>query len=247
LKGVVVAKEQAFLAQHLEKKVGPEPGKPWENSLGMKFVPVGDVLFCIWSTRVRDYRAYCVSTGHDYEKPDFEQTDTHPVVKVSWYDAQAFCKWLTEKERSENVLEDGQSYRLPTDLEWSFAVGLQDEGGSTPEERDGKIKGQYPWGATWPPPPNAGNYAQKQTRPVASFPPNHLGLFDMGGNVWQWVQDDYKGSGKNKDWGVLRGGSWANSIKAELLSSYRNVVDRNDRDVIYGFRCVLAWDAKGEQ
>jgi formylglycine-generating enzyme required for sulfatase activity len=59
------------------------------------------------------------------------------------------------------------------------------------------------------------------------------------------VQDDYNGSGKSRNWGVLRGGSWANSSKAELQSSYRNVVDRKDRDVIYGFRCVLVFE-KGE-
>lgn len=255
LKGTVIAKEQAFLAQHLDKKAGPEPGKPWDNTLGMKFVPSGDVLFCIWATRVKDYQMFCIATGRRFEKPGFDQTDTHPVVKVSWYDAQAFCKWLTEKERAENMLEDGQYYRLPTDLEWSLAAGLQNEGGATPEERDGKIKGQYPWGASWPPPSTAGNYAITRTRPastaqtmpVGTYAPNALGLYDMGGNVWQWVQDDYNGGGKNKDWGVLRGGSWANSSKAELLSSYRNVVDRNDRDVIYGFRCVLAWEAKSEQ
>jgi len=260
LKGTVTPKQQTFLAEHLEKKLVPERGKPWENSLGMKFVPVDGALFCVWKTRTKDYSTFCVSTGRRYEKPDFEQTDAHPVVKTSWLDAQAFCKWLTEKERAENMLEEGQYYRLPTDLEWSLAVGLPNEGGGTPEERDGKIKGEYPWGKTWPPPPGAGNYADvsarrqrmpvidgyndnfPQTSPVGSFPPNRLGLYDMGGNVWEWVQDDYKGGGKYKDWGVLRGGSWANSSKAELQSSYRNVVDRNDKDVIYGFRCVLVWE-----
>ena len=227
----------------------------------MKFAAVGDILFCTCKTRTRDYEEFCTATGRQHEKPDFEQTEDHPVVKVNWYDAQAFCKWLTEKEHAAKILEDGQSYRLPTDQEWSFAVGLPDEGGSTPEERDGKIKNEYPWGKAWPPPPGAGNYADlsarklhvpvidgyedgfAQTSPVGSFPANRLGLYDMGGDVWEWVQDDYKGGGK--DWGVLRGGSWANSSRAELQSSYRNVVDRADRDVIYGFRCVLVWEKAG--
>ena len=240
--GTVVAKQQTFLAERLDPD--PEQGKPWENSLGMKFVPVGDVLFCVWKTRVKDYEEFCAATGRQHEKPDFEQDETHPVVKVSWYDAQAFCKWLTEKERAANMLEEGQSYRLPGDLEWSGAVGLPDEGGATPEERDGKIKNVYPWGKAWPPPAGAGNYADTsarklrvtvidgyndgfaQTSPVGSFAANRLGLYDMGGNVWEWIQDDYNGSGKSKDWGVLRGASWANGSRAELQSSYRNVVDR---------------------
>jgi formylglycine-generating enzyme required for sulfatase activity len=54
--------------------------------------------------------------------------------------------------------------------------------------------------------------------------------------------EGYKGNSANagRDWGVLRGGSWATSNRLEMQSSYRNVVDRNERDVIYGFRCVLA-------
>ncbi len=254
--GTVTPKRQAFLAARLERKLSPDPNQPWTNSLGMRFVPVGGVRFCVWETRVKDYDAFCAATGRQHDTPDFEQTPEHPVVKVSWNDAEAFCKWLTEKERSGGMLEDGQFYRLPTDIEWSNAVGLQNEGGNTPEERDGKVKGEFPWGKAWPPPGGAGNYSDvaakrqrekidgysdgsPQTAPVGSFKPDRNGIFDMGGNVWEWIEEDYKNSGKFKDWGVLRGGSWGNSRRGELESSYRNVVDRNDRDVIYGFRCVL--------
>jgi formylglycine-generating enzyme required for sulfatase activity len=63
----------------------------------------------------------------------------------------------------------------------------------------------------------------------------------MSGNVWQWCEDSYKGdSASARDWGVLRGGSWDTSSPIELRSSYRNVVERSEREVIYGFRCVLA-------
>jgi formylglycine-generating enzyme required for sulfatase activity len=227
----------------------------------MKFMPIGNIRISAWETRVQDYEAFCAATGHHHDAPDFAQGPTHPVVKVNWPDAVAFCKWLTDKERDENVLEARQLYRLPTDAEWSAAVGLKNEGGNTPEARDGKIRNEFPWGKQWPPPAGAGNYADKgaqrtrggvienykdgfaQTAPVGSFKANALGLYDLGGNVWEWCAEGYRGDSgpaAGRDWGVLRGGSWATSSRSELLSSYRNVVDRNERDVIYGFRCVLA-------
>jgi formylglycine-generating enzyme required for sulfatase activity len=246
--GKVEPQQQTFLAARLEKSVGPAPGQPFTNSLGMKFVPLGDVQISVWETRVQDYEAFCRATGRHFESVDFHQTPTDPAVKVSWFDAMAFCKWLTEKERDENLIEDRQAYRLPTDLEWSMAVGLVNESGATPEMRDGKIKNEFPWGKQWPPPNGAGNYnlpagrRRGATMPVGIFKPNSSGLYDLGGNVWELCLDTYKGgtSATSRDWGVLRGGSWATSNRLEMQSSYRNVVDRNDRDVIYGFRCVLA-------
>ena len=246
--GKVEPQQQTFLAARLEKSVGPAPGQLFTNSLGMKFVPLGDIQISVWETRVQDYDAFCRANGRHYDPADFHQTATDPAVKVSWFDAMAFCKWLTEKEHNENLIEDRQAYRLPTDLEWSMAVGLVNESGATPEVRDGKIKNEFPWGKQWPPPNGAGNYAatagrrRGATMPVGSFNPNSLGLYDLGGNVWEWCIDTYKGgsSATSRDWGVLRGGSWATSNRLEMQSSYRNVVDRNDRDVIYGFRCVLA-------
>ncbi len=246
--GNVKPQQQTFLAARLEKSVGPALGQPFTNSLGMKFVPLGDIQISVWETRVQDYEAFCRATGRHYEPADFHQTATDPAVKVSWFDAMAFCKWLTEKEHDENLIEDRQGYRLPTDLEWSMAVGLINESGPTPEIRDGKIKNEFPWGKQWPPPTGAANYSvatgrrRGATMPVGSFKPNSLGLYDLGGNVWEWCLDTYKGgtAKSSRDWGVLRGGSWATSNRLEMQSSYRNVIDRNDRDVIYGFRCVLA-------
>jgi hypothetical protein len=243
--GKVDPQQQTFLAARLEKSLGPAPGQPFTNSLGMKFVPVGDIRVSIWETRVQDYATFLQATGRRYEPTDFQQAPAHPIVKVNWFDAVAFCKWLTEKEHDENLVEDRQAYRLPTDKEWSQAGGLQNEVGGTPQARDGKIKNEFPWGKQWPPSANAGNYSVPQrhsgTSAVGNFKPNSLGLYDLGGNVWEWCSDSYKGgSGGTRDWGVLRGGSWATTNKLEMQSSYRNVVDRNERDVIYGFRCVLA-------
>lgn len=250
--GKVEPQQQTFLATRLEKTIGPVPGQSFTNSLGMKFVPVGDVQMSVWETRVQDYEAFCRATGRRYDPPDFHQTPADPAVKVSWFDAVAFCKWLTEKEQNENLIEDREAYRLPMDSEWSKAVGLVNENGSTPEARDSKIKNEFPWGKQWPPPSDAGNYAGAKRRiatlPVGSFKPSSTGLFDLGGNVWEWCLDTYRGDStvNGRDWGVLRGGSWATGNRLEMQSSYRNVVDRNERDVIYGFRCVLATKTDGE-
>jgi hypothetical protein len=247
--------EQAFIGARFERRPVPRPGEPWENSLGMKFVPAGELLVCIWPVRVRDFQAFCEATGRARLPVDFPQGDTHPVVRVNREDAQAFCEWLTESEIKAERLAEGQVYRLPTDAEWSAAAGVRDEGGNTPADRDGRVR-EFAWGKTWPPPVGTGNFADSslrrppwipgysdgfpQTSPVGSFVASKAGLFDMTGNVWQWVADSYHGGTQRKEWGVLRGGSWATSKQEELRLGYRDVVDRSERDVIFGFRCVLA-------
>ena len=222
------------------QKPSPVAGGPWTNSLGMVFVPVPGVKvwFGIWAVRVRDYRAYAeANTGVDgqWKNPGFPQDDTHPVVKVSWEDAQAFCAWLSRKE--------GKTYRLPTDAEWSVAVGLGGEKGNTPAEKSMKIKDVYPWGNQWPPPKGAGNYSSSlqvddfdYTSPVGSFSANRHGLYDMGGNVWEWCDDFYDGKSGAR---VLRGASWVDIDPDCLLSSYRYGISPDYRSLSFGFRVVL--------
>jgi eukaryotic-like serine/threonine-protein kinase len=243
-----------FAEVDFEKRPGPKAGEPWENGLGMKFVPVGEVLFAAWPTRVADFIAFAEATGFSIRESDFPQTPDHPVINVNWEDAKAFCVWLTATEKKAGRLDENQSYRLPTDAEWSSAAGIPDEGGNTPEQRDGKYK-QFLWGTAWPPPPGSGNFADAsikkgpnipgysdgwvQTSPVASFKPMASGLYDMTGNVWQWVEDSYRGGQGRKTWGVLRGGSWGTVQQNELHLGYRDVVDRGERDPLFGFRCVI--------
>ena len=255
----------------------PQPGKPWKNSLDMRYVPIGDIWMAVTETRVRDFEAFAQgrpydATGgmyslqadgfkdhhHTWQNPGFPQSPEHPVVGISWDDAKYFCDWLTAKERGEGALTAAQLYRLPTDREWSEAVGLPLENGATPEERSDKIKGVYPWGKTWPPPANAGNYAGSEAKPgtddkfqvIANFrdgfprtravPPNALGISDLGGNVWEWCGDLF--NTKTTKWRVLRGGSWATSRADEMLSSHRRPVEQSFRHDDIGFRCVIATD-----
>lgn len=231
----------------------------WENSLGMRFVPVARVFFCIWDTRLQDYEQFVQHSGYSasdkWKEPGFKQGPDHPVVNVSWDDAIAFCNWLTTREQGLGLLPARMSYRLPTDLDWSGAVGLGTEPGNTPEQKKGKIK-VYPWGLGWPPPPGSGNYCGEETKggrsswpvisgyndgyartsPVGAFPPNRYGLHDMGGNVWQWCEDWSNASRYRR---VLRGASWLNEHPDDLLLSHRRDDTPTSRRDNYGFRCVL--------
>jgi len=219
---------------------------PYENSLEMRFVPVArtDVLFSIWDTRVRDYAVFAKETGVSVVPPNFPQTPNDPVVNVIWEEAQAFCKWLTAQERAAGRIGADKVYRLPTDAEWSIAVGLPPESGATPQEKDGKVKGVFPWGTQWPPPEGVGNYdpalgvdSYVNTSPVGSFPANRFGLYDMGGNVWEWCEDRYQAHGSGSR--VVRGGSWFNVGPVFLWSSRRGDELPGDRNSSFGFRCVL--------
>jgi len=223
----------------------------------MTFVKVGNVQFATRGTRVKDYAQFVKETGYPktgWKNPGFEQTEDHPVVNVSWTDALSFCKWLTDKDRAAGILAANESYRLPTDAEWSKAVGLPSEKGDSPEMRDMGIQDQYPWGTQWPPPKNAGNYTGKETgaevaiagfddgyvhpSPVGAFAPNAQGIYDMGGNVWQWCMDTWNPKARSR---VLRGGSWdQGALRLSLLSSCRihSMPDRESSN--YGFRVVRA-------
>lgn len=89
----------------------------------------------------------------------------HPVVFVTWHAAMAFCQW--------------QGGRLPTEAEWEYAARA---GGDA----------EFPWGDE-PPPPERANYAasgHRGTRPVGSYPPNPFGLYDLAGNVWEFLLDE---------------------------------------------------------
>lgn len=200
---------------------------------------------------MRDYRAYAqANSGVDrsWENPGFNQGDDHPVVAVSWEDAKAFCKWLTRKEREMGLIASNQFYRLPQDWEWSVAVGLEEPKGGTPQDKDEKTKRVYPWGTQWPPPRGAGNYAGSLnvdnfdcTPPVGSFGANRYGLYDLGGNVWEWCEDSYDGRSRGR---VLRGASWISYGPRYLLSSFRRNVAPDLRDhYILGFRCVLVGES----
>jgi hypothetical protein len=237
---------------------------PFTNSLGMKFVPVPgtEVLFCIWETRKVDYTVYALENSgvsKTWQKQMFHgrpvsSGDNHPVVSVNWSDAKGFCAWLTAKEQNEGKLPKEFHYRLPYDSEWSAAVGLVGEKGNTPHDRSENVEDLYPWGRQWPPPQGIGNYADSTERahlrdtvpgyldgfsttaPVGCFSANAFGLYDLGGNVWEWCEDKFSPDAENR---LLRGAAWNHGGQTYLRSSYRFEKLPSYRDDSLGFRAVL--------
>jgi len=248
----------------MEKNLGVVFGSPWKNSIDMEFAPIGqDLMASVWETRVRDYAAYVADARKTPPpKPEFEQTENDPVVNVSRDNAVDFCKWLTQKERKAERIAQTHVYRLPTDLEWSSMAGLQEEEGISPIWRDARKERVFPWGVAWLHGNDVvGNFADvtaalangveidrtipgyndayANTAPVGSFAPNSHGLYDISGNVQEWVEDDYSKLGKDP-LGVLRGGGWNTYQSENLLTGSRNAVPPTYQDVMYGFRVVLA-------
>ena len=265
LGGEIGANETLELGATLERSLLAVFDREWQNSLGMIFHPVGGVQFSIWETRVKDYDAFITAMRRPHST-DLDQAPDHPVVAVDREDAMAFCRWLTQKEIRDGMLEKDWEYRLPTDLEWSAAAGIPTERGKwkTPYDRNSRIRGVYPWGYLWPPPPGSGNFADQSaagkvtldkpgdrllqtndaftfTAPVGSFSPSPDGLYDLAGNVWEWVLEDFGGDVPNyMRYGVVRGGGWSDYKKENLLSSFRNAVNVQSRESHLGFRVVLA-------
>jgi len=260
LEGEVRAGEQLEIFADMQTRQAVTFGREWRaNGLGMRFVPLTDsVMICAWETRRRDYVEYSKDTNH--RRPgnlDVEgKGGTQPVVGVDREEARAFCTWLTERERNAGLIGPKDIYRLPTDEEWSRAVDLPPERGSTPGERNSRIRGVFPWGYDWPPPPGVDNLADMSASRKANlehiipgyedrFPqlgpvvtvsaPNKRGLIGLAGNASEWVDTDFD----KTLLGTVRGGNWRTSNPDEILSSYRAPVPPDTKRPPIGFRIVL--------
>jgi len=187
--------------------------------------------------------------GASWKNPGFEQTDDHPVVEVSWNDAQAFCQWLSKKE--------GKTYRLPTEAQFEYAsrAGTHtayfwgdnpDDGNGFANCADLTAKEKFPAWTTF-----KWRDGFVFTSPVGSFKPNAFGLYDMIGNALEWCNDYYgpypagdavdptgPAQGDANSSRVLRGGSWG-STPLRCRAAYRRWGAPGLRHVDFGFRCLL--------
>ncbi|MCE5182757.1 MAG: formylglycine-generating enzyme family protein [Betaproteobacteria bacterium] len=186
---------------------------------------------------------------YSWRNPGFKQGLDHPVVNVTWNDAVALAKWLSEKE--------GKKYRLPTEAEWEYAAraGTRTRYHSGDDPRsllrvakvfDADTAKNWP---QWKAFALSGHEGFEFTAPVGSFAPNALGLYDMHGNAWEWVSDWYDddyyaksppddpqgpASGRLR---VRRGGSW-HTWPFYARSSYRNLNMPDTRYTLVGIRLV---------
>jgi formylglycine-generating enzyme required for sulfatase activity len=202
-------------------------------------------------------------------------SDNKPVVNISWIQAALYCNWLSRKEKYEPVYQindnelvkinyQSHGYRLPTEAEWSWVS----------RSNNGKIL-KFPWGNNMPVKSNSGNYADESSMvllkkyipnlddsftelaPIGSFKPNDKGLFDLGGNAKEWINDYYSIGYSSKSIEVdptgpisgsshvIRGSSWKSSSLTELRLSYRDVLTGSNDDV--GFRVVRWLEGKNEK
>lgn len=158
---------------------------------------------------------YSKPAGAGWQNPGFAQTDRDPAVCISWQDAQAYVAWLNGKLRRLGLISaDGVgSYRLPSEAEWEYAA----RAGTQTARWWGDAIGSGNANCA-----GCGSRWYWRTSPVGSFRPNPFGLYDMLGNVYQWMSDcwnkSYLGApGDSKSWTsgdcvkhVVRGGSWLN-------------------------------------
>ena len=186
-------------------------------------------------------------SGRNWERPGFVQGEGHPVVCVSWEDAQAYVSWLSRKT--------GEEYRLLSESEWEYVArgGTRSARYWGEGERgqcrnangaDEAAKRQYNWVGV-----ASCDDGYVHTSPVGRFKANGFGLHDVHGNVWEWVEDcwnrSYEGApADGSAWTrgncgarVLRGGSWDNDPRY-LRSAYRNRLASGGRDGNVGVRIV---------
>jgi formylglycine-generating enzyme required for sulfatase activity len=190
--------------------------------------PVFVSAFMIDKYEVTNSRFEDVFPEHYLRRSQFSNCDDCPVSKLNWYEAADYCHLI------------GKS--LPSESQWEKAAGAE-------------TGCDFPWGKTFDlkkPEARGGLKLKQNASPVGSFPPNKYGVFDMGGNMWEWVSDWYSENyyqtmemmlnPRGPSRGIMkvrRGGAWSDSVIA-MRAAYRDwsyPLSRGFNDI--GFRCAI--------
>lgn len=184
-----------------------------------------------WEYPIPRYR-WQVNAELNWQNPGFKQKDNEPVVCVSWNDSKAFADWLT-------VNGSGRKFRLASEAEWEFAA--RDRGNDRKFAAASDELNEVGWYAKNSP---------RRTSPIGTKKAGALGIYDMSGNVWEWVGDAYsreyygQSGGKNPTgpnagpFRVVRGGGW-NSHLWNCRAAKRDRALPSHRDINQGFRLVF--------
>ena len=209
--------------------MGSEAGA--EDEKPMREVSIEAFSMSKHEITMEQYRVYAID--NNLLVPQFKADEyNRPVTNISWHDAKGYTQWLS--------VRTGKNYRLPSEAQWEYAA------------RAGTVTPFYSGEELL----NVANCAGCEselggvsTTPVGSFSPNEYGLYDMHGNVWEWVEDcwtdNYFGRGDNAaavfiqgcKRHVMRGGSWYNEADF-ARSSYRGNEVPSFRDRTVGFRVI---------
>lgn len=186
--------------------MGSEEG--YEDEKPVHTVTVDDFLLADTPVTFWQYGLFCLLTGRRLPNDSGFGRGDRPVININWFDAAAYCNWLSEREGLEKVYADerdddnlpadftSNGYRLPTEAEWEYAAG----GGAENRSRFGNGKevadpaeinfdAEHPYNERYYPNLYVKGKSRRATTPVRQFSPNALGLHDMSGNVYEWCQD----------------------------------------------------------
>lgn len=253
----------------LKPPVDPLP-PIWKNSVGMPFRPLpgSPHRLCIRETTIGDWQQAARDLGRQSLFNRSEDHLQYPMVLNEVDDAEVFCRWLTRRDRAAGAIGPMDSYRLPTDAEWSLAAGVVEPSGANPAELHLRDRLTYPWGKSAPAPAGTGNYPDAAlaarwpnsrvipgyydghafVAPACSFSPNPAGFFDLGGNVWEKTRTP-SSTGGNDVFG-WRGGSWntgaGDANWQQLLVSWRGSEADKLLATECGFRVLLDRNSGGE-
>jgi len=235
LQFVRVPKGKFLLGSRVDNELAYKSEKPQQS-----FEFRADYWIGLYPVTNGQYAEFVRRTGHDAKKADdWGQLNDHPAVRVSWYDAQAYCLWLNEEHATEG--QKGFLFRLPSEAEWEKAAR-------------GEFGTEWPWGNDFDPNKcNSSEGGKGGTTPVGEYSAaggdSPYGVADMAGNVWEWTQSLFKPYPYDVDDGredlqaeglrVVRGGSFDRlSRLARCGARFGN--DPYGFDEFLGFRVLVS-------
>jgi len=203
-------------------------------------VKVSNFFIGKYEVTVAEYREFCKATNHLMPaRPKWGESDKYPITSINWFDANAYCKWLSTKT--------GKKFRLPTEAEWEYAA------------RGGTKSKKFIYSGS----NNADDVCwydetteEQGPKEVGKKKANELGIYDMSGNVWEWCSDMYDtkyysksalenpkgatptaGVAEEDLYRVVRGGSWYYDVDYSRVTA-RDGPKASFSNPNYGFRIV---------